>query len=165
MGIPDFYTFLEQKSLDLTRKPTTVFQMNIGIYCNQACNHCHVESSPRRTEMMSFEVAEQCLKVIRASPDISTVDITGGAPELNDQFRYLVEEVSKMGIEIIDRCNLTVLEEPGQEDLPEFLVKHKVRVVASLPCYSSKNVDTQRGKGVFGRSIRGVSASYRCALA
>ena len=110
----------------LVRATATIFQLNIGLYCNQACTHCHVESSPKRTEMMDRSVAERCLSLLRASPSVSTLDLTGGAPELNSQFRFLVEGASTLDVEIIDRCNLTVLVEPGQEDLPEFLAKHKV---------------------------------------
>jgi len=114
LGVPAFDTFVGGS---LSRADTQIFQINIGLYCNQACNHCHVESSPQRKETMSREVADRCLHIIRNSPTITTVDITGGAPELNEQFRYLVTEVRKMGIEVLDRCNLTVLSEPGQEDL------------------------------------------------
>lgn len=157
--VPSFWEFVtEQHNCTLTRLPTSIFQMNIGLYCNQACNHCHVESSPKRTEQMSLEIADRCLSIIKNSPSITSVDITGGAPELNPAFRHLVVESHKMGLEIIDRCNLTVLEEPGQEDLVQFLAEHKVRVVASLPCYSEKNVNMQRGQGVFGRSISGLQA-------
>ena len=116
LGIPSFWEFIgQQGQQDLQRQLASVFQLNIGLYCNQACNHCHVESSPRRQEMMNKEVADQCLNIIRNSPSITTMDITGGAPELNEQFRYLVQQGHEMGLEIIDRCNLTVLEEPGQE--------------------------------------------------
>lgn len=153
MGVPSFSGYLKEKSVDISRKETKILQLNIGLYCNQACNHCHVESSPRRTESMTLEVAAQCLKILDMSSSIDTVDLTGGAPELNPSFRFLVKEARKRNKEIIDRCNLTVLLEPGQEDLPEFLAENKVRVVASLPCYSESNVDKQRGKGVFARSI------------
>ena len=113
--VPSFWEFVtEQHNCTLTRLPTSIFQMNIGLYCNQACNHCHVESSPKRTEQMSLEIADRCLSIIKNSPSITTVDITGGAPELNPAFRHLVVESHKMGLEIIDRCNLTVLEEPGK---------------------------------------------------
>ncbi|KAG5175329.1 hypothetical protein JKP88DRAFT_271011 [Tribonema minus] len=156
LGLPSFQQYLARAGLAVPRATSTILQLNIGLYCNQACAHCHVESSPRRTESMSREVAERCLVVLRASGGVATLDITGGAPELNPQFRYLVEQASALGVEIIDRCNLTVLQEPGQEDLAEFLAKHKVRVVASLPCYSPKNVNTQRGSGVFDRSILGL---------
>ena len=125
-----------------------ILQLNIGLYCNQACRHCHVESSPLRTaEVMSRATAEQALRVLEASPSVRTVDLTGGAPELNPQFRFLVEGAAALGRTILDRCNLTVLLEPGQEDLPEFLAAKGVRVVASLPCYTGETVDKQRGGG------------------
>jgi len=150
--------------VDLSRQPITVLQMNIGLYCNQACNHCHVESSPKRTEAMDEATVDKCLELLETSPGVTTVDLTGGAPELTPQFRRIVEAVTafnkahpeRADVEVIDRCNLTVLLEPGQEDLAEFLAEHKVRVVASLPCYSRDNVDTQRGSGVFARSIEGL---------
>lgn len=164
LGVPDFGSFVaEHANLEANaiaqRRQSTVLQLNIGLYCNQACAHCHVESSPRRSEAMSDEVAERCLHLFENSPSVMTVDLTGGAPELNPAFRRLVEGIReverRMGrkVEIIDRCNLTVLSEPGQEDLPAFLAAHNVRVVASLPCYSAKNVNQQRGRGVFDRSI------------
>ena len=162
LGVPSFREFLQQQEVPLPRQAITVFQMNIGLYCNQACNHCHVESSPQRTEAMSADVVDHCLKLVRESPSVMTVDLTGGAPELTPQFRRIVEGVSAINretgrsIEVIDRCNLTVLLEPGQEDLAHFLAEHRVRVVASLPCYSRDNVDTQRGSGVFERSIEGL---------
>lgn len=146
----------------LKRKAPTVLQINIGLYCNQACGHCHVESSPLRTaEMMTAETAAQCLELLKNTPSIDTLDITGGAPELNDHFRYLVSTARAIrgrDLIIIDRCNLTVLQEPGQEDLVDFLKEHDVHVVASLPCYSAENVDTQRGGGVFERSIAALLA-------
>lgn len=153
MGVPSFSGYLKEKSVDISRKETKILQLNIGLYCNQACNHCHVESSPRRTESMTQEVAAQCMNILDMSSSIDTVDLTGGAPELNPSFRFLVREARKRNKEVIDRCNLTVLLEPGQEDLPAFLSENKVRIVASLPCYSESNVDKQRGKGVFARSI------------
>ena len=153
LGIPSFSGYLKEKAVDMSRKETKILQLNIGLYCNQACNHCHVESSPRRSEAMTLEVAAQCMNILDNSPSVDTVDLTGGAPELNPAFRFLVREARKRNKEVIDRCNLTVLLEPGQEDLPDFLATNKVRVVASLPCYSESNVDKQRGKGVFGRSI------------
>lgn len=157
IGSPSFESICQQHSVTpLVRGETTVLQLNIGLYCNQACRHCHVESSPRRTEMMSEEVAKRCIELVDASDCIKTLDLTGGAPELCPQFRYLVEQGAKRGLEVIDRCNLTVLEEPGQEDLGEFLANHGVRVVASLPCYTAEVVDAQRGRGVQGRSIRAL---------
>jgi radical SAM/Cys-rich protein len=109
------------------RSAAKILQMNIGLYCNQACSHCHVESSPKRTEMMNHETAMRCIELLSKSSTVETVDITGGAPELNREFRYLVQEASEHGVEVIDRCNLTVLVEPGQEDLVHFLAKHKAR--------------------------------------
>jgi radical SAM/Cys-rich protein len=156
MGVPAFHTFLEQKGVPLTRLSPTILQLNIGLFCNQACNHCHVESSPKRTEMMTMETADRCLALLDASPSVTTLDITGGAPELNPTFRHLVREGRKRGLEVIDRCNLTVLMEPDQEDLADFLADHQVRVVASLPCYTEANTNTQRGRGVFERSIHGL---------
>lgn len=146
----------------LKRKAPTILQINIGLYCNQACGHCHVESSPLRTkEMMTAETAAQCLELLKNTPSITTLDITGGAPELNKHFRFLVSmarAIRGKDLEIIDRCNLTVLQEPGQEDLVEFLKEHDVHIIASLPCYSADNVDTQRGSGVFERSIAALLA-------
>jgi radical SAM/Cys-rich protein len=144
----------------LHRHEPQILQINIGLYCNQACGHCHVESSPLRTEMMTAETASQCLQLLKNTPSITTLDITGGAPELNNHFRLLVKMAREMrpDIEIIDRCNLTVLQEPGQEDLVDFLKENRVTVVASLPCYSSENVDKQRGNGVFERSIAALLA-------
>jgi radical SAM/Cys-rich protein len=156
LGLPSFRQLLAEQGIEIRRSPSTILQLNIGLHCNQACSHCHVESSPLRTETMSREVADECLRVLAASPSVTTLDLTGGAPELNAEFRYLVESARGMGIEVIDRCNLTVLQEPGQEDLAEFLAEQGVRVVASLPCYSAKNVNMQRGNGVFDRSIQGL---------
>jgi radical SAM/Cys-rich protein len=157
LGSPSFELTCQQHLVSpLVRGETTVLQLDIGLYCNQACRHCHVESSPRRTELMSEEVAKRCVELIDASDCIKTLDLTGGAPELCPQFRYLVEQGAQRGLEVIDRCNLTVLEEPGQEDLGEFLAHHGVRVVASLPCYTAEVVDAQRGRGVQGRSIRAL---------
>lgn len=158
LGITSFDQFLSERKLpSLQRRAAEVFQINIGLYCNQACQHCHVESSPRRLkEQMSLETVKKCLDIIKASPTITTVDITGGAPELNENFFYLASEARKLGKEVIDRCNLTVLSEPGMENLANFLAENKIQVVASLPCYSEENVDTQRGRNVFQRSIIGL---------
>ena len=149
----------------LQRKEPKILQINIGLYCNQACSHCHVESSPMRTsEMMTTDTVVQCLELLKATPSITTLDITGGAPELNANFRYLVSTARAVrgpDLIIIDRCNLTVLQEPGQDDLVEFLQRHRVHIIASLPCYSADNVDTQRGGGVFERSIAGLLALNR----
>ncbi|KAL4429197.1 hypothetical protein ABPG77_010176 [Micractinium sp. CCAP 211/92] len=162
LGAPPFGQVLKAAGCKLlVRGPAAILQLNTGLYCNQACRHCHVESSPMRTEMMSREVAERCMQLLAASctangGSVHTLDLTGGAPELTPQFRYLVQEGRRLGVEVIDRCNLTVLLEPGQEGLAQFLADHRVRVVASLPCYSSDNVNKQRGGGVFERSIKGL---------
>jgi sulfatase maturation enzyme AslB (radical SAM superfamily) len=161
IGAPDFLPFLEEQQVvapgaPLPKHATTLLQVNVGLYCNQACTHCHVESSPKRRETMSDETVRHVLRVLEASPSVATLDITGGAPELHDGFRPLVEGARALGLEVIDRCNLTVLEEPGMEWLPAFLAAQQVRIVASLPCYSQRNVDQQRGSKVFERSIAGL---------
>lgn len=162
LGIPPFAKFLRQQQQTMPkRKSPKVLQINIGLYCNQACGHCHVESSPLRTEeAMTADTAARCLELLKNTPSITTLDITGGAPELNPHFRFLVRMARSLrpDLEIIDRCNLTVLQEPGQEDLVEFLKENRVHVIASLPCYSAENVDTQRGSGVFERSISALIA-------
>lgn len=132
-------------------------QVNLGYKCNQTCLHCHVNAGPDRKEVMTAETVDQVLAFLAAS-GAKTVDLTGGAPELNPEFRRLVAAARECGAKVIDRCNLTILEEPGQEDLARFLADHQVEVVASLPCYSEDNVDKQRGKGVFDKSIRGLKA-------
>jgi len=137
------------------RASLTILQVNLGYRCNLSCTHCHVNAGPKRTEEMSWHTASQVLDVIRLRrPQV--LDLTGGAPELNAHFRWLVQESRALGVDVIDRCNLTILQEPGQEDLAEFLAREQVHVVASLPCYSEKNVDAQRGKGVFDGSIQGL---------
>lgn len=161
LKVPSFAQYLQQAQVGpLRRKAPTILQINIGLYCNQACGHCHVESSPLRKETMTAEIAARCLQLLQSTPSITTLDITGGAPELNAQFRYLVQlaRTLRPDLEIIDRCNLTVLQEPGQEDLVPFLKEHKVRIVASLPCYTAETVDQQRGHGVFERSIAALLA-------
>jgi len=163
IGVPDFWSYLSARDLAVQRRSdgARIFQLNVGLYCNQACVHCHVESSPKRTEMMSQQVAEQCIHLLANAPNITTLDLTGGAPELHPTFRYLVREGRRLGKEVIDRCNLTVVQEPGQEDLIDFLAGNKVRVVASLPCYGPKNVNMQRGSGVFDKSIAALLALNR----
>jgi radical SAM/Cys-rich protein len=140
----------------LLRDAVTTLQINVGKLCNQACQHCHVDAGPKRTESMSEEVAERVLQILSASPTITTVDITGGAPELNPNFRRLVTRSRELGRDVIDRCNLTVLFEPGMEDLADFLARNQVETIASLPCYTAANVDAQRGRGVFDKSIQGL---------
>jgi radical SAM/Cys-rich protein len=140
----------------LTRRPVTTLQINVGWRCDLACTHCHVEAGPKRTEMMDRKTADRLLALLRGSPDVTTVDLTGGAPELNPQFRHLVVGARALGLQVIDRCNLTVLLEPGQEDTAAFLAEHAVRVVASLPCVHAETVDAQRGRRVFERSIEAL---------
>lgn len=139
----------------LTRRPADTLQVNLGYKCNQACFHCHVNASPDRKEMMSHETTEQVIEVLR-NRKIATLDLTGGAPELNPHFRYLVTQARQLGVRVIDRCNLTILNEPGFEDLATFLAAQQVEVTASLPCYSKENVDKQRGDHVFEGSILGL---------
>jgi radical SAM/Cys-rich protein len=140
---------------DFKRRAVDVLQVNMGRYCNLACIHCHVESGPTRTEMMSRENVEAVLGFFMRS-GIPTIDITGGAPELHPDFDYLVATASKLGRHVMDRCNLTVIFEPGKEYLPGFFKRHEVELVCSLPCYSKENVDKQRGKGTFDASIRAL---------
>jgi len=140
----------------LLRQETRTLQINVGKLCNQACHHCHVDAGPKRTEVMPRAVAERTIELLSRSPSVEVVDITGGAPELNPNFRWLVERATQQGCHVIDRCNLTVLFQPGMEDLPEFLAGHQVEIVASLPCYTAENVDQQRGRGVFEKSIRAL---------
>ena len=148
-----FETALREHNLVLERESIKILQVNIGKRCNQACHHCHVESGPNRTENMALKTVDRLLELLQKEPEIHTVDITGGAPELNPHFRYFVSEIRQMGKEVINRCNLTVFFEEGQSDTPAFLAEHTIQVVASLPCYKEDNVDLQRGKGVFGKSI------------
>jgi radical SAM/Cys-rich protein len=136
-------------------------QLNLGYRCNQSCLHCHVNAGPNRTETMSLETIEQVLACADRMPTVRTLDLTGGAPELNEDFRYLVVQARARGLRVIDRCNLTILEEPGQDGLAEFLAEQAVEVVASMPCYLEDNVERQRGKGTFDASIRGLQALNR----
>ncbi len=140
----------------LVRGRVATLQLNVGKLCNMACHHCHVEAGPKRTERMSRETAERALGLLARSSSVEVLDLTGGAPEMNPSFRFLVEEAGRLGRRVIDRCNLTILFEPGMEDLREFLAEHGVDVVASLPCYRSENVERQRGRGVFDRSIEAL---------
>lgn len=139
----------------IRRQSLETLQVNLGYKCNQSCVHCHVAASPQRTEMMDAGTAALVLEVLRARK-VATLDLTGGAPELNPHFRRLVRDARALGVRVIDRCNLTILSEPGQEDLAAFLAGQRVEVTASLPCYSEANVDRQRGEGVFERSIAGL---------
>ncbi|MFK7824646.1 MAG: arsenosugar biosynthesis radical SAM (seleno)protein ArsS [Oligoflexales bacterium] len=152
-----FSAKLKEHEITLTREAITTLQINIGKLCNQTCLHCHVEAGPHKIrENMSRETVDKIINLLKNSQETDTVDITGGAPELNPNFRHLVENCRSLGKEVIDRCNLTVLFEKGQEDTAQFLASQGVKVVASLPCYSKENVEKQRGDGVFDKSIRGL---------
>jgi len=135
-----------------------IFQINIGKLCNQTCAHCHVDAGPdRKEENMDRQTLERCLSIIQTVPSLHTIDITGGAPEMNPHFRWFVEECSKLGKKIINRCNLTIIRaNPKFNDLPEFFAKHKVNVVSSLPYFSKRRTDSQRGDGVFEDSIEAL---------
>ncbi|ADL55924.1 arsenosugar biosynthesis radical SAM (seleno)protein ArsS [Gallionella capsiferriformans] len=139
----------------LRRRELEILQVNLGYKCNMSCMHCHVNAGPNRTEMMDCSLIELIPRVL-AARNLHTLDLTGGAPELHEDFRDLVRAARKQGCKVIDRCNLTILFEPGQEDLAEFLAEQQVEIVASLPCYSLENVDKQRGKGAFDKSILGL---------
>jgi radical SAM/Cys-rich protein len=139
----------------LTATGITVFQINVGKLCNQTCGHCHVDAGPDRREIMTHETAELCVRAL-AQTDIPTVDVTGGAPELNPNFRWLVTEARSLGRHVMDRCNLSVLLLPSQEDLAEFLAVYEVEVIASLPYYQEHETDAQRGEGVFAKSIEAL---------
>jgi len=139
----------------ISRRKTEILQINIGLRCDLQCVHCHVNSSPKRTEKMDEATIAAVYDYVKNS-DVHTLDITGGAPELHPQFRELVVKVRALDINVIDRCNLTILSEPDQKDLAEFLAEQQVEIVASLPCYQKENVDKQRGKGVFELSIEGL---------
>jgi len=141
----------------LARAALDTVQVNLGYVCNQTCLHCHVNAGPTRTEAMTAQTAREVDAYVERS-GARTLDLTGGAPELNASFRDLVRSARARGMEVIDRCNLTVLQEPGQEDLAAFLAHHRVRVVASMPCYTPELVERQRGKGVYERSIEGIRA-------
>ena len=134
------------------RAKLETLQVNLGYLCNQSCQHCHVDAGPNRKEQMQRKTVDDLIVFLQKS-DIKTLDLTGGAPEMNENFRYLVSAARKQGVHVIDRCNLTILNEPGQEDLADFLALNSVEIVASLPCYLKDNVEAQRGKGVYKSSI------------
>jgi len=140
----------------LKRRAIETLQLNLGYRCNQSCVHCHVNAGPNRKEEMTDETVDAVIEFLAASPEIATIDLTGGAPELNRNFRRLVIAARTRGLRVIDRCNLTILEEPGFENLAAFLAAHRVEIVASLPCYQEENVDKQRGKGTFEASLKGL---------
>ncbi|GAB4229044.1 MAG: arsenosugar biosynthesis radical SAM protein ArsS [Ekhidna sp.] len=157
INIPSFESKLNTIGLD-PLKPTQIdiFQINVGKMCNQVCAHCHVDAGPDRKEIMTRETMQQCLEALEGT-EISTVDLTGGAPEMNPHFRWFVEELSKLGKQIIVRCNLTIiLANPKYHDLPDFFKQHNINVVSSLPYFTAKRTDAQRGDGVFDKSIKAL---------
>ena len=157
IGIPSFQEKLENIGLDpLTPTNLDIFQINMGKMCNQVCKHCHVDAGPDRKEIMTRETMGQILEVLQ-DIDVKTVDLTGGAPEMNPDFRWFVEQLSALGKEIIVRCNLTIIvANPKYNDLPEFYKKHNINVVSSLPYFAARRTDAQRGEGVFEKSIKAL---------
>lgn len=153
---PAITPFETKVGAPLTKRAISVLQINLGRRCNLSCSHCHVEAGPHRTEELSPEVCEQLLAVINRFDQIKTVDLTGGAPEMNYGFRPIVEAARANGKDVIVRSNLTIFFESGYEDLPEYFAKHQLHVVASLPCYLENNVDAMRGKGVYNDSVRAI---------
>ncbi|MDQ6992469.1 MAG: arsenosugar biosynthesis radical SAM protein ArsS [Mariprofundus sp.] len=139
----------------ISRGALDTLQVNLGYLCNLSCLHCHVNAGPSRKEIMDKPTIDNVLAYL-GQKQIKTLDLTGGAPEMNPYFRYLIKEARALGVRVIDRCNLTILEEPGYENMAEFLAMHQVEIVASLPCYLSDNVDAQRGNGVFDSSIKAL---------
>lgn len=152
-GISFAQTLANYNLSPLTSQGIEALQINVGKICNQTCHHCHVDAGPNRTEIMTLETIDTILAILRQYPGIQTVDITGGAPEMNPHFEYLVSECRALDRHILDRCNLTVFSVKGKHHLHKFLADHHVEIIASLPCYLEANVDQQRGRGVFERSI------------
>lgn len=150
--------FQQKLASPLTKKGITVLQINLGKRCNLACTHCHVEAGPKRTEELSPEICQQLIEIIHRFPEIKIVDLTGGAPEMNYGFKPLVEAARANDKQVIVRSNLTIFFEEGFGDLPEYFAKHKLRVVASLPCYLEDNVDKMRGTGVYDSSIKALQS-------
>lgn len=151
---------LETDFPPLYRNELNTLQVNLGYLCNLSCVHCHVNAGPTRKELMSLEVVDLIIQAIKKLK-ISTLDLTGGAPEMNPHFRYLVSSAKDLGVEVIDRCNLMILHEPGYEDMAQFLADNKVTITASLPCYSEQNVEKQRGKGIFDGSVSALQMLNR----
>lgn len=151
-----FVETLRKHRLTLPRLPLEILQVNVGKLCDLACHHCHVEAGPKRTEVMQAATVARIRELLANAPGVHTVDLTGGAPEMNPHFRELVRSARALGKTVIDRCNLTVLYRPGQEDTAAFLAAQRVKIVASLPCYTKDNVEKQRGLHVFDASIRAL---------
>lgn len=156
MVTASFRSKLSECGVQLRKRKIDIVQINVGKLCNMTCSHCHVEAGPTKTrENMSRETAEAVIRFLDLS-GARTLDITGGAPEMNPHFKYLVIEAKSRGVRVIDRCNLTIFYEDEMSDLPEFLARHEVEFVASLPCYSEDNVDKQRGRGTFNKSVEAL---------
>ena len=148
--------FSKKIARPLNKEKITVLQINLGKRCNLACTHCHVEAGPKRTEELSPEICQQLIQLIDRFPQIQTVDLTGGAPEMNYGFKPIAAAARKAGKDVIVRSNLTIFFEPGFEDLPEYFAENGLKIVASLPCYLSENVDKQRGAGVYNKSLAAI---------
>ena len=156
LGIPSFRERILKMGKPLAATGVEILQVNVGKMCNQTCKHCHVDAGPDRKEIMTRDTMQMCLDVVKDT-DIKTVDITGGAPELNPDFRWFVEELHKLGRAIMVRCNLTIIvANPKYHDLPEFFRKYNIEVISSLPYFSARRTDSQRGEGVFEKSIRAL---------
>lgn len=153
--------FSQKLGFPLTKQPITILQINLGKRCNLACHHCHVEAGPKRTEELDLEVSLQLIELINRFPQIKTVDLTGGAPEMNYGFKPLVEAARNQGKQVIVRSNLTLYFVPGYEGIPEYCANHQLRIIASLPCYLENNVDKMRGKGVYQDSIQAIQGLNR----
>ena len=152
----DTFEYLKKSDFPpIRRGKLDTLQVNLGYLCNQQCLHCHVDAGPRRTEIMDGKTVDEVIRFLQKQR-IATLDLTGGAPEMNPHFRALVKTAREMGVHVIDRCNLTILEEPEYEQLAGFLAEYAVEIIASMPCYLEENVNAQRGKGVFEKSIRGL---------
>lgn len=157
--IPNFNDFLQQRQIPIekTIKNTLeTLQINVGLTCNMSCSHCHVESTPTRTETLGKREANKIIELLKETPSIKTVDITGGAPEMHEQFEFIAKSAKELGKEVIDRCNLTILVQPGYEWIAPFLSENNISVAASMPCYSAENVNKQRGDKTFDQSIQAL---------
>jgi len=140
----------------ISRDTLDTLQVNLGYVCNQQCTHCHVNAGPKRKEIMTLDTIQEILRFLQ-NGRVKRIDLTGGAPEMNPHFSYLLQQATSLNVSIVDRCNLTILSEPGYEQIATLLAEYQVEVVASLPCYLEENVDKQRGKGVYERSIAGLN--------
>ena len=155
-SLDDFEDTLIKNKTRIRRHGVRVLQINIGKKCDLACHHCHVEAGPKNPDNMTSDTVDKIMELLATAPAVEVLDITGGAPELNPNFRRLAAYARSLGKTVYDRCNLTVLFEPGQEDTAEFLAENGITIIASLPCYTPENVEKQRGKGVFGKSIKAL---------